>query len=343
VTPERQALAEKALAEAARLQPELAETQLARAYLQYWVRRDYKRALEMMQQLRTSWPNNSEVLEGMAYISARLGQWKEALYYMEQAAALNPKDASIRLQAIGIALAMRDFPKAIMMADKVLPLWPDDSNLLGLKASAFQAQGQLDEAQSILSHVFLKTSDLDLGSVVLMYQTVLRHDRVAAGKLLDSSPQALQSNDPWFLLQWATVQETAGRQEDARTSLTRARDTLETLIKAQPQKGDLVGILAMILAALEQRENALKALEQFTAMRPGDARQAAKQNEVRARIFARFGDKDRALASLEQVLSTPSDGIFGPPVTPAILRLDPMFDPLRGDPRFEKISQEPTK
>ena len=338
VTPERQTLAEKALAEATRLQPDLAETHLARAYLQYWVRKDYKRALEMMQQLRTSWPNNSEVLEGMAYISARLGQWKEALYYMEQAVALNPKELSIRFQAIGIALAMRDFSKAIAMADKALPLWPDDSDLLALKAAAFQAQGQLDEAQSLLSRVFLKTSDLDFGSVVLMYQTVLRHDRAATERFLDANPQALESNDPWFLLHWANVQEAAGRPEDVRTSLTRGRDTLEAFIQAQPQKGDLVGILALTFAALDQRENALKTLEQFTAMRTGDARQAARQSEVRARIFARFGDKDRALASLEQVLSTPLDGIFGPPITPAILRLDPMFDPLRGDPRFEKLA-----
>jgi len=343
VSPERQALAEKALAEAARLQPELAETQLARAYLQYWVRKDYKRALEMMQELRTSWPNNSEVLEGMAYISARLGQWKQALYYMEQAVSLNPKELSIRYQAIGIALAMRDFSKAIAMADKAVPFWPNDSDLFGLKAAAFQAQGRLDEAESMLSHCFLKTSDLDFGSVVLMYERVLRHDQVAAGKLLDSNPQALESNDPWFLLHWARVQETAGRKDEAQTSLTRARVTLEAFIKEQPQKGDLVGILAMIWAALDQRENALKTLDQFTAVRTADARQAAKQNEVRARIYARFGDKERAVASLQQALSTPSDGIFGPPITPAILRLDPMFDPLRGDSRFEKLCQEPTK
>ena len=78
-------------------------------------------------------------------------------------------------------------------------------------------------------------------------------------------------------------------------------------------------------------------------MRTADARQAAKQNEVRARIFARFGDKERAVASLQQALSTPSDGIFGPPITPAILRLDPMFDPLRGDSRFEILSRDLTK
>jgi hypothetical protein len=56
-----------------------------------------------------------------------------------------------------------------------------------------------------------------------------------------------------------------------------------------------------------------------------------------------FGDKDRGISSLERLLSGPSDALFGLPVTPAVLRLDPAFDSLRGDPRFEKLCQEPTK
>jgi TolB-like protein len=341
-TPARRAEAERALAEAVRLQPDLAETQLARAYVQYWVRRDYTGALEMMRQLRTSWPNDAEVLEVMTLISARLGQWKESLAYIRQAMALNPKDFSVRIQALDLALATRDFDLVIRLADEGLQTWPGNSALLGSKAAAFQGRGQLDEAQSVLAGVKLDPANADSGSIALMYQNVLRRDPALALKFLNSYPQAGDEKNPLFLPYWAVVQEAAGRKDDARATFTRVRDTLEPLRETQSQNAGFVGILAFTLAALDQRDDALKALDQFATLSVGDARAAGQREELSARVFARFGDKDRGLSSLERLLSAPSDGLFGVPVTPAILRLDPVFDSLRSDPRFQK-SQEPAK
>jgi TolB-like protein len=342
-TPARRAEAEKALAEGLRLQPSLAETQLAQAYLKYWVDRDYHGALALMRQLRTSWPNNAEVLEVMAFISARLGQWKESLVYIEQSMALNPKDLSTRIQALQLAMAVRDFPLALRFAEEGLQSWPNNSALLGSKAFAFQARGQLDEAQSILTGVKFNPANLDAGGLALMEQILLRRDPAAALKFVDASPGAAEEKDPKFLLYWALLQEAADRKDGARATFIRARDTLATLLKTQPQNGEFVGPLAFVLAALDQRDEALKALDQYAALSEGDARGAGQRDELRARVFARFGDKDRAISSLERLLSAPSDGLFGVAVTPAILRLDPGFDNLRNDSRFQKLCQEPAK
>jgi TolB-like protein/Tfp pilus assembly protein PilF len=335
-TPARRAEAERTLAEAVRLQPTLAETSLARAYVQYWVERDYAGALEMMRQLRTSWPNNAEILEVMSFVSARLGQWNESLDYIQRSMALNPKDLQTRAQAIEIALAMRDFDLVIRLADEGLRTWPGNGVLVGGKASAFQGRGKLDEAQTALAALKFESAS-DPGPVALMYQFVLRRDPSAALQFINAHPDAAGEKDPKSLPYWASVQQTAGRIDDARATFTRVREMVEAVLQPQPQNAPYLGILTYVLAQLDQREDAFKAFDRFAALSVGDARTAAQREELGARIFARFGEKDRAISSLERLLVAPSDGLFGVPVTPAILRLDPVFDSLRGDPRFEKL------
>jgi tetratricopeptide (TPR) repeat protein len=283
------------------------------------------------------------VLEVMALISARLGQWKPGLEYMQQAIALNPKDLSTRLEAVELALALRDSPVAIRLADEGLQTWPGHSALLGLKASAFQAGGQLDEAQSVLAGVKLDPANSDAGGIALTYQVSLRRSPAEALKLVETYPQAANENDPKFLPYWAAIQELAGRKEDARVTFTRVRDTVADLVKSQPENPGFLGILAFALAGLDQRDEALKAVDQLATLSAGDARVGGLNEELRARVLAHFGEKDRALTSLERLLSAPADGLFGAPVTGAILRLDPAFDSLRGDPRFEKLCQAQAK
>jgi TolB-like protein/class 3 adenylate cyclase/Tfp pilus assembly protein PilF len=340
MTPARRGLAEKALNEAIRLQPDLPETQLARAYFQYWVLRDYPGAFRMLQELRASWPNNSEVLDAMGLISARLGHWPEALEYCEKAATLNPNDFQPRLQGIQIGLAMREFPRTMALVDRGLQLSPNDRNLIGMKALLLQAEGRLDDAQALLKTVGTSDPGADTAGVALFYQAWVRRDPSMALKVYDSYDQGSNATDPSYLLVRSALQGQAGETAQAQTNLTRAREILEKKYKEQPNNDSIIGPLLFDLAALGEREQTLKLLKEYDTYAASDARFVGTGNEVRARSLVRLGDKQGAIASLEKLMAAPSDPIFGPPMTPALLRLDPDFDSLHGDPRFEKLCQE---
>jgi tetratricopeptide (TPR) repeat protein len=229
------------------------------------------------------------------------------------------------------------------MIDSALQIWPNNTNLLGEKAFVLQARGQPDEAQAILSKLSFDGPELDSSGNALWYQARVRRDFSIALKVFDAHARGPEGNDPQFLLAWAILQKQAGRAAEAQAAFTRSRDLLGQQLKEQPNNAIVIGPFIFALAALGQRDDALKMLARYDVVATGDARAVGTGHDLRARALIRLGDKDGAIASLEQLLAAPSDPIYAVPVTPATLRVDPDFDSLHGDPRFEKLCQSQTK
>jgi tetratricopeptide (TPR) repeat protein len=118
------------------------------------------------------------------------------------------------------------------------------------------------------------------------------------------------------------------------------RDSTETLLKEQPNNWRLVAFRAFALAGVAERDEALRGADEAIALTTNDAREHGIALEIKARLLARFGDKDGAIPLLQHLLEISYDGAYGPPLTPALLRLDSDFDALRGNPRFEKLCQD---
>jgi TolB-like protein/Flp pilus assembly protein TadD len=342
-TPSRRASAEKALNEALQLQPDLTDAQLARGYFQYWVEHDYQGALTLMQQLRTSLPNNAEILQIISFISARLGKWQDSVDSINKAVTLNPRDLFTRIQAEHIVMATRDFAGVTQMVDNALQIWPNNTDLLGYKAFALQASGRLDGAQSVLNGLAPNFDEFDSSVSALWVQARLRRSPDAAIKAFTPHIQKVEGDKIQMLLLYGDLLELAGRKAESREAFARARDKFEAQLINQPDNAEIIGPLAYAYAGLGQRDAAKKALDKFKALASNDARTMGTFEDVYSRIMARFGNKEEAVSSLQRALSNPCDGITGMPPTPELLRLDPDYDSLRGDPRFQNLCEEKAK
>jgi serine/threonine protein kinase/tetratricopeptide (TPR) repeat protein len=343
-TSARLALAEAALQAASRLRPDAGDTHLARGRNLYWAYGDYDGALAELGVARQTLPNDARIFRLTGYIQRRQGRWEESTRNLERAVELDPRDVdTLVLGVSGNYWHCRRYAEAKPWAARVLAFEPNNSfTKVWLAYVDFDWKADTRPLHQTIDSI-RATNPAPLPSIAHFWIicALAERDGTAAKDALIAfgeepiifAPDNVRFNRPFAE---GVIARMTKDDEKARSAFTAARAEQEKIVQAQPNYGPALCVLGLIDAALGRKEEALREGRRAVELLPveKDSMNGTAMVKYLAMTAAWIGDKDLACEQLASVIRRPSGPSYGQ------LKLLPFWDPLRGDPRFERLVEE---
>src|SRR5437899_2124473 len=344
-TSARLALAEAALQAASRLRPDAGETHLARGQNLYWAYGDYDGALAEVEVARQTLPNDARTFDLMGLIQRRQGHWEESTRNLERAVELNPHDIDTLLLGVaGNYSLLRRYAEANQWSARALVFEPNNAfTKVWLAYMDFASKADTRPLHQTIDSIRAKNPAAAGPEIAHFWIICALAERDAAAardaliafgeEPINFAPNNFRFNRPFAEGVIARMTKDHGK---ARSAFTTARAEQEKIVQAQPNFGPALCALGLIDAGLGRKEEALREGRRAVELLPveKDSMNGAVMVEYLAVIAAWVGDKDLACEQLAIAIRPPSTVSYGQ------LKLLPFWDPLRGDPRFEKLVEE---
>src|SRR4029077_1076692 len=337
-TPSRREKARLNANEALRLQPDLPEGHLALGFSYYYGDRDYERALAEFEIAKRDLPNEAEAYFAIGAIQRRQGKWAESNANLEKAAALAPKNLSILFNLAYSYMALRNFEASEKTLNRAIAVAPQSFVTVGLKAYlAVVSRGDLAGAEK---QIFSLPADLDSNGLVTWARSwVLMLQRkfpeaLAVVQKFPGETLIIEGTPPLpkaFLV--GTIYLLQGDKAKAQPALEHARLVSEQLLREAPDDPGRHAQHGLILASLDRKQDAIAEGKRAVELLPEsqDAFDGPKSTAALAQIYAWTGESDEAFRLIDHLLGVPNG------LAISMLKLDPAWDPLRKDPRFQAL------
>jgi len=333
-TPQLAAAAREAAQQALTLGPGRHEGQEALGFYYSAVALDHRQALAAYEAGLKLAPNDADLLGAAGAAEQNLGRWEAALAHQVQASALDPRSAGAARRTAGTLLWLRRLPEAQTAIERGLVLAPTNLQMIELKAMVALARGDLAGARAVVRSAL---ASLDSTAVYATFGNywdlywVL--DDTQQQRLLALPPGAFDNDRGSWAIVRAQTHALRGNQTLARAYADSARLAIEEQLRATPDDDQRHLFLGLALAYLGQRDSAIAEGERAAALMPldRDALSGAYDQHQLVRIYLLVGEPEKALDHLEPLLRMPYY------LSPGWLRIDPTFEPLRGNLRFERL------
>ena len=337
-TPARLAMAEAAIQTAFRLRPDAGEAHLARAQNLYWGYLDYDGALAQLEVARQSLPNDARIFQLMSYVQRRQGRWDESARDLERAVELDPHDLETLHQIATNYDLFRSYAEETLVLDRALAIEPNHAETKVIRANVdLDWKADTQPLHQVIDEIRAGNPAGVRGIANNWLVCALAERDASAAKnaliALGETPfvdGSVQWNHP---LVEGLIARMMKDDAKARAAFTAARADQEKVVQAEPNHGPPRCVLGLIDAALGRKEEALREGRRAVELLPmeRDAIRGKAMIRYLAKIAAWVGDNDLACEQLAIAAQVPSGVTYGQ------LKLMPWWDPLRGDPRFEKI------